>query len=142
MEPEYIPLAQCRPRQLYLVEARAFRCRLFFDAETKRFLGQFAVAVFVGAGTPYFLGIRDKLVAFVDEEDHWDTGEPHGTVKPLREIPEVLPAEIKLDEHTDELFTWLCAQHEKYITAAYCCPDCKHPREPGKQAVAKQQENY
>jgi hypothetical protein len=130
MEPEYIPLAQCKPRQLYLVEARAFRCRLFFDAETKRFLGQFAVAVF--DGTINFVGILDQFCASLDDEEHWDTGAPHGTVMPLREIPEALPAGIKLDERTDELLAWLCEQHEHYTTAAYCCPNCTHVLEYGK----------
>lgn len=32
-----------------------------------------------------FEGIRVKFrYTFMDEEDHWDTGPPHGTVKPLR----------------------------------------------------------
>jgi hypothetical protein len=51
-----------------------------------------------------FLGIRYKFGSrFIFEEDHWDTGEPYGTVKPEKRLV-LCPVSI---ENDSELFNWL-----------------------------------
>lgn len=65
----WIPVEECLDRQLYLIRARNLRLG-FYRAETKS-----------------FYGIRTKFGRrYVDDEDHWDTGAPYGTAKPLQKL--------------------------------------------------------
>lgn len=89
---KYIPISECEHRRLYLVQARNFIFGIY---------NQF---------TKSFLGVRYKFGReFIDFEDHWDTGEPHGTVKPLEALSEVLPAELDIEPGTvdGEVYNWL-----------------------------------
>jgi len=68
---EHIPLSACIERHLYVVHARNFRMAVY-------------------QGNSLFLGVRTKFGdRFLFQEDHWDTGEPHGTVKPMRDLGEI-----------------------------------------------------
>lgn len=53
---------------------------------------------------------RNKLnLNFIDTEDHWDTGEPFGTVKPLEKIEKVPPMENK------QLLRFLNKKNKEYF---------------------------
>lgn len=71
-----IPLAQCKDRTLYRLEARNLLYGVF-NAKAK-----------------IFIGIREKFGdEYLDAEDHHETGAPFGTAKPLVELTE-LPVEV------------------------------------------------
>jgi hypothetical protein len=76
----YIPLDACVDHGVYRVNAR-----------------NLAVGVF-RAETRGFIGIREKFgEQYLFTEYHWDSGAPHGTVKPLEKIGDV-DSEIILAE--------------------------------------------
>jgi hypothetical protein len=84
----HIIIPDCEPRHLYVVDAR-----------------NFSLAVYRGGGV--FIGVRNKFgCRYLDEEDHWDTGAPHGTVKPLRDLGEV-PADLNVSLRSPELLETL-----------------------------------
>jgi len=63
----YIPLEQCKDGFLYIIDARNSRLGIFKKENNS------------------FIISRFKFKSnFLYEEDHWDTGEPFGTVKPLK----------------------------------------------------------
>lgn len=65
----WIPMSECRHGHLYRICARN---GLFgvYDEEKQ-----------------WFALSRHKFnLNFIDYEDHWDTGAPHGTVKPLEDL--------------------------------------------------------
>ncbi|MCK9155131.1 MAG: hypothetical protein M0P12_03350 [Paludibacteraceae bacterium] len=87
----WIKIEDCKHGGVYEVDARNFSLAAY-NSEIKS-----------------FIGIRYKFGStFLDEEEHWDIGAPHGTVKPIRFIqmlPEGLPpVEIikKEDSRTGE----------------------------------------
>ena len=90
----YIPMKKCKHGYLYEIDARNFVIGVY----NKKIKG--------------FLGIREKWGSrFIEAEDHWDTGEPYGTVKPLC-IVEECPLSLDFDLHQasdnkDKLFKWL-----------------------------------
>lgn len=100
---DYIPLEQCVHRKLYRIHARNFKLGVF------------------NAPTNGFKGIREKFGSrFIDEEIHWDADAAYGTVKPVEELPEILPEDIELVADTADnkrLFDWL----EKYVNES-CDP--------------------
>jgi hypothetical protein len=50
-------------------------------------------------GTRGFIGLRTKFDStFLFTEYHWDTGEPHGTVKPTEDLGIDLPEGISIEE--------------------------------------------
>jgi hypothetical protein len=77
-----IPLQECEVGRVYDLYSRNLR-----------------LGVYTGAGT--FIGIREKFRArFLDQEQHWDTGAPFGTARPLGVIPVRVPAGIPLQPYT------------------------------------------
>jgi len=91
---EYIPIEDCVDGDLYLIDSRNLSMGVFYERG--------------------FIGIRLKFYdRFLFIEDHWDTGEPHGTVKPIKFL-ESCPIE-NLDEHRNpELFQWLEQKEREY----------------------------
>ena len=68
LEKDMIPMTDCIPGEFYRVQARNFSYALCMEDKS-------------------FNGIRHKWGnTFIDTEFHWDTGAPHGTVKPLQRI--------------------------------------------------------
>jgi hypothetical protein len=66
---KYIPIKDCKDGYLYRINSRNLSLGVY-RAETKD-----------------FLGIRTKFGdRYLFAEDHYDLGEPHGTVKPKEEI--------------------------------------------------------
>lgn len=64
--PKYIPLEECEHGRIYKLNSR----NLAYGVFNKKSQG--------------FTGLRTKFDdIFLFEEDHWDTGVPYGTVKPL-----------------------------------------------------------
>ena len=86
----WIPLTECIDRKFYLIYARNFWYGVFSKEEKG------------------FIGIRTKFgQRYLSTEYHWDTGEPHGTVKPYEILNIDLPENIALDEHNKELLEYL-----------------------------------
>lgn len=86
-----IKLEDCKHGFLYKIDARNFSYGIFNKDDSG------------------FIGVRHKFSAvYLFTEFHWDTGAPFGTVTPLVELEEcsIRP----LQEHNDELFTWLKAR--------------------------------
>ena len=53
-----------------------------------------SIGVYDGEG--HFIGIRQKFGSrYLDEEDHWDTGAPHGTVSDHLDLGVDLPEGIE-----------------------------------------------
>ena len=95
---DYIPIKDCVHGGLYLIRARNFDYGVY-NEENKS-----------------FIGIRYKFgETFLFAEDHWDIGEPYGTVKPkefikqcpLKEINEGKWQENKVWKSNVELFNWI-----------------------------------
>ena len=71
-KPGWIPATQCKDNYIYLLDARNMSYGKY-DAKDAR-----------------FVGIRHKFGdEFLDSEYHFDTGEPHGTAKPLKEYGDI-----------------------------------------------------
>lgn len=95
---EHIPIADTVADGLYLVHARNFSLGIY-QAAKKEF-----------AGIRYKFGDR-----FIDNEDHWDTGEPHGTAKPYRLLEAyVCPAGLNADQAYDHMFGYLDDAGKRY----------------------------
>jgi len=95
---EYLPLSDCKDGWLYRIRSRNLIKGVFREDRKG------------------FVGIREKFGRqYLFVEDHWDTGVPHGTVKPLEcleQCPiENLNEDIKTSEGyfetNTELFKWL-----------------------------------
>jgi hypothetical protein len=72
-EKKWIPMAECVENGIYLVDARNFS------------IGIWMPSAHLKTRTFYFSGIRHKWGSvFIDQEEHWDCGEPHGTAKPYK----------------------------------------------------------
>ena len=94
-----LPLADCKDRKLYRVDAR------------RQSFGVFKKA------TGGFLGLREKFGSvFVFEEFHWEASKIHGTVQPLEELPEDLPSDIVLAAGLDSICSkcGVVCKFEKY----------------------------
>lgn len=102
---QYIPLDKCIHGRVYMVDAR-----------------NFSIAVF-NSNNNSFIGIRSKFWdTYLFPEDHFDTGEPYGTVKPLEEIEDI-PKEIEIKDillsdnddrgNYNALLDYLSALHKK-----------------------------
>jgi hypothetical protein len=64
---DYILLNECKDQHLYLIKARNSQLGVFKKAASS------------------FIISRFKFKSnFLFEEDHWDTGEPFGTVQPIK----------------------------------------------------------
>jgi hypothetical protein len=84
----YIPLDLCKRGHVYRVRSRNLRYAVF-------------------DGEHGFIGIRTKFGdRYLFTEDHWDTGEPHGTVKPYEDSGPV-PDGIEVSESSKELMEYL-----------------------------------
>lgn len=71
MEIEYIPIDKCIDGHVYRIRARNGRIGIYRESDRS------------------FIISRHKYqLHFVDYEEHWDCGEPHGTVKPLEHLGE------------------------------------------------------
>jgi hypothetical protein len=81
---EFIPLADCEPRRLYLIHSRNLTLGVYDPAQQG------------------FIGVREKFGSrYLFTEMHWELGaQGFGTVKPLEAL-ELLPEEIELRERTD-----------------------------------------
>lgn len=88
--PAHIPMGKCTDRKLYVVQARNFHLGVYSEKEHT------------------FYGIRHKWgMKFVDQEYHWDIGEPYGTVRPIHVLNLILPEHISLSVKDAHLFAWL-----------------------------------
>lgn len=96
--PEYIPLPDCLDRGIYELDSRNLVTGVFRKE------------------TGGFVGIWQKFGnRFLFEEDHWDTGEPFGTAKPLRLIT-MLPGDIATSiQGNTKLFTYLNELHLHHL---------------------------
>ena len=92
-----IALSDCRPGHIYRLASRNLPYGIFLQNRAS------------------FLGIRVKLGrAYLDEEDHGDTGAPHGTAWPLEEVGEVpsglFPGDYLVEaDEGQALWDWLAA---------------------------------
>ena len=83
---DHIPLTECEHGHIYKLDSR----NLSFGAFDKE--------------DGEFLGIRYKFGdRFIDREEHWDLGPPHGTAKPVKDMGTY---DGELDDR-DELFAAL-----------------------------------
>jgi len=86
MIDKWIAIDDCKDGGFYEIDARNFS----YGVYSKKKQG--------------FYGVRHKFnYVFLELEDHWDTGAPYGTVKPIAFIKD---CPISLDKE-DELFKWL-----------------------------------
>ena len=91
-EKPYIPMSKCKDGHLYIIDAR--------NAD---------IGVYV-AKDKWFRISRFKFKTnYIFTEDHWDTGEPHGTVKPLKKLnyighPEDEKLRITLNNYMKTLY--------------------------------------
>ena len=96
MIEEYLKIDDCVQGGLYEVDARNFSLGVYNKKEQG------------------FIGIRYKMGAeYLDLEFHWDTGEPYGTVRPIKYLEEC-PHEAK-DTDNPELFKWLIEKRKEYL---------------------------
>lgn len=65
----YIPMNKCNDGHLYIIKARNADLGVYIEKEKGFRLSRFKFQL-----------------NFIDIEYHWDTGEPHGTVKPLKKL--------------------------------------------------------
>ena len=64
---QYIPMNACKEGMIYLIHSRNLICGIYNKGR--------------------FTGLRSKFgEEFLFPEDHWDSGPPYGTAKPIREI--------------------------------------------------------
>lgn len=77
---EYIALDKCEHGKVYLLRCRNLALGAF-NAQARK---------------PEFIGIRTKFDRmYLDSEEHWDCGPPHGTACPTKDLgplPEGIPA--------------------------------------------------
>jgi len=66
---KYIPLKECRDSGLYIINARNSNLGIFNEKNSSFTISRFKFSS-----------------NYLYEEDHWDTGEPNGTVKPLKAL--------------------------------------------------------
>jgi len=93
---EYIKLEDCVDGMLYLIDSRNLSIGVFNKARNG------------------FIGIRLKWEdRFLFTEYHWDTGEPFGTVKPIK-LLENCPIENLDERKNPELFQWLEEKEREY----------------------------
>ena len=89
MNDQMIPLENCKHGYVYEIDSRNLSYGVFNSKDNG------------------FIGIRNKFRNnFLFTEYHWDTGEPYGTVSPLKELGKVPDdIEIKVDLGTIDSFT-------------------------------------
>ena len=94
-EQEYIPLNECFEGVLYVIKARNANIGIF------------------NVISNCFIIRRIKFgEVFLFQEFHWDTGEPYGTVKPLK-ILEAVPQEFE-DMNDPKLLVYLEEAEKRY----------------------------
>lgn len=82
---KYVPLDECEDSYLYLIVARNSYLGIYNEKDKSFTISRF------------------KFKSnFLFDEDHWDTGEPYGTVKPLEKI-----CEVKQFENDEEKLKYL-----------------------------------
>jgi len=119
-----IPIAECKPGYLYIIDARNSRLGIYVGPEQ----GAFTIS-------RYKFGSN-----YLFDEFHWDTGEPFGTVQPLKELlkaPEFKTEDEKLAwlnqmaiDHADEILTAHCPPENQDRIRKTHCPKCMHfPKE-------------
>ena len=115
----YLPMESCRPGHLYRVAARNASVGIY------------------DAGKRGFIINREKFGRrYLFVEDHWDTGVPFGTAKPLEDLG---PAPRLTGEA--ELLRWLGVQAERYgdwrewIEATEQRQRPPVPRQPSRETV-------
>ena len=96
VEQVYIKIEDLKVGFLYKINARNGRFGIWLGNPSESFLL-----------SRYKLGLN-----FLDKEDHWDTGMPYGTVKPLKEIEES-PFIRQLDNE-EEILEYLNLFEEEY----------------------------
>lgn len=90
----WIPLDDCEHGVLYRIASRNLRIGIYNEPSKS------------------FVGIRFKFGnRFLDDEDHWDTGAPHGTAKPLEKLGkspfDPVGANGDYGDRYDAIFAWL-----------------------------------
>lgn len=103
---EFIALAHCKDQWLYRIRSRNLILGVFRKDQNG------------------FVGIREKFgYEYLFVEFHWDTGEPHGTVKPLEPLERCPIANLDEDVRNEdgalgankELFDWLRRKEVQHI---------------------------
>lgn len=75
--PKWIPLEKCKDGYVYYIHARNAKVGIFNENDNG------------------FIISRHKFDKnFLFTEYHWDTGEPYGTVKPIRKLYKARPTEV------------------------------------------------
>jgi hypothetical protein len=69
---KWIPIDQCEDGYLYIIDARNSSIGVYIEREKGFVINRFR------------WGLNSLFV-----ENHWDTGEPYGTVRPLEKIEQV-----------------------------------------------------
>jgi hypothetical protein len=85
----YIPISECKNDYLYFIQAR-----------------NSSIGICTKNGKEFTISRFKFSDNFLFEEDHFDTGEPYGTVKPIKELeqcPEFNNAEEKLKYLNDKM---------------------------------------
>lgn len=90
---DFLPIAECEHGWLYHIKARNFRLGIYNEPKKE------------------FIGIRTKFGSrYLAGEDHWDTGEPFGTVKPIAKLvksPFETLGEFMDGDAGETIFDWL-----------------------------------
>lgn len=73
-EMVYIPINKCKEGHTYRIRARNGRIGIFIKKHR--------------SGKNVFALSRHKGTNYVDFEEHWDNGPPHGTVRPFNDLDE------------------------------------------------------
>lgn len=68
-EKKYTPMNECKDGHLYIIDARNSNLGIYDESKKSFIISRFKICE-----------------TFLDEEEHWDCGEPYGTAKPLTEI--------------------------------------------------------
>ncbi len=96
---EYISLENCEEGFLYAIEARNASVGIFIKEKSG------------------FVIPRYKFGYFLFTEDHWDTGEPHGTVRPFFKLEKIPPEiETALEQgDEEEVLKYLLERNIEFI---------------------------
>ena len=81
-EMVYIPIDQCIEGHVYRIRARNGRIGIFMKEH------RFTIRNREYCGYNVFVLSRHKGNNYVDYEEHWDNGPPHGTVMPFNDLGE------------------------------------------------------
>lgn len=100
-----IPMSQCEPGYLYVIQARNSRLGIYKGPKE----GAFTIS-------RYKFGSN-----YTFDEYHWDTGAPYGTVTPLKKLCKA--PEFKDENEELEWLNEMAKQYAKDVLDCYCSPE-------------------